>query len=214
MLFAGPRSPMAILVALFCLTLALEAKADTFSFITVGPTSLGYFVGADDYGDYTVRRYDASGVSPCGANAPACYQTYSAYTGKTSYTTFQPELASNPSPVAGSGCTVSASTIPGATSFCNNGHEALGNIAGVWSVDNGAASLIFGGAPANSIGITSSGNLYWADGYHENLMVALNLTTLAAPVPIQVDAPEPGSLVLLSTGALALAGAARRRFSL
>lgn len=213
MRFAAPHSLTAVVLALFCLLPATPAKADTFSFITVGTTSLGYFVAADDYGDYTIRRYDSSGISPCGANAQACYQTYSAYTGQISYTTYQPSLAVNPSPVAGSGCTVDAGSIPGATSFCNNGHEALGNGAGVWSVTDGAAALIFAGAPANSINITTSGNLYWADGYHENLMLALDLTTLATPVPLPAPAPEPGSLLLLATGTLGVLGAARRRLA-
>ena len=213
MRFTCPRNWTAVLLAFLCWSLTQTAKADTYTWTVVTPTNRGNFVAADDYGDYTlnITLASASGFEPCGKNAYTCFQTYSAYTQQNTYTTFQPVLLSDPDPTAGSGCTFNASLIDGGVSYCNNGHQVVGNVAGVWAVDTGVPSLIWSGAPANSVMLTSSGNIFFADGYHENLIFGVDTTTVKAALPLTIT-PEPSSLWMLGTGALGLLGAGRRRF--
>jgi hypothetical protein len=52
--------------------------------------------------------------------------------------------------------------------------------------------------------MNASGDFVWADGRDELFFEAIDLTT--APTP------EPGSILLVGTGALAAAAAMRRRF--
>lgn len=109
--------------------------------------------------------------------------------------------------------TVSTGVAPGpGNGRCNNGHEVyLGLYAkgtppldsyGIFTGPN-LSDLLTSHGTLDSPMINSSGDIAWVDGLDEEFYMAIDLTTRAVP--------EPGTLVLLGTGALASIGALRRR---
>jgi hypothetical protein len=198
---------------------ATTAFADLYSVRVVTGTQGESFVAGDDYGDYTLNAtITAEGTHKCGSMAdPAgntCYQTYYADTKQTVYSFTAPKLPTYSSPTAGSGCGFSLSDYEVVFhELCDNGHEIISGVGyapgrsqgilGLFDGPNAVTDEIYRGSLDGRDILTTNGNLFYDDGQDDTMNVAIDLST--SPVP------EPSSLVLLATGALATAELLRRR---
>jgi hypothetical protein len=193
------------------------AHADSYSWMSVLQTQNENFAGGDDFGNYTINISNSFAYGPggnCGGViSNTCYETHYANNASPSYSTTVPALWTNPDPVAG---TEDCSLYAGSRSvLCNNGHALYfgfvtkpdgSEIRGMFAGATPDYTDYLGSASFDGGFMTANGNAYFIDGLHDTLDIALNRS--ATPVP------EPGSLLLLGTGGLAMLGAVRRRVGL
>lgn len=207
------RSLLAIAVAVtaFGCFLPIKAHADTYQVISLANDNYSRVYGIDGSG--TVVFYYLG--DNCPSASSICY-----------YTTADSTLVDTPPPIidnggpAGPGCpALPALTSPPEFYLCNNGHEAFGGsfllsgnvIEGIFDGPDLIADRIAGGFPAsggdNPALMNSSGDFVYDEGFYDVITEAIDLTSRQTAVT-----PEPGSLTLFATGALAAAAAMRRRW--
>ena len=178
------------------------ARADTYHVYDLGAAnSIGVF-GIDDAG--TVVLSAGGGTPGCSGGGP-CYRTYVDGV-QTAYSTTVPALAYD----NGSPCTISGvppGTVYG-TAMCNGSREAYDGlfptVQGLFSGPDPVADLVVSGTTINNLVLNAVGDIAWTDGAHEENFEAVDLTPVAV-------SPEPASLALLGTGAMAAVGVMRRR---
>ena len=204
----------AVLIAL-TLTLLLAAAprsfADAYSLTVIEHTDKEAFIGMDSASDFIVNRSNTLGGSTCGttAHATSCYETFYAGGSNSVFTADAPNFAFD----NGSPCTPSLAGFNFSSGVCNGTHYLASGIytrpgnqdlRGIWGgpnpdpVQNYLSNGILAGAFMNA-----SGDAVFIDTYNDTLVFARDLSTSVTP--------EPTSLALLGTGALALLGAVRRR---
>jgi hypothetical protein len=208
------RSLLAIAVSItaFSCFLPIKAQADTYQVIILANDNFSRVYGIDGSGT-AVLSYNGPG---CASASGICY-----------YTTADPTLLDTPPPIvdnggpAGPGCpALPALNPPPVFYLCNNGHEAFGGSFtfpggvmehGVFDGPDPIADFIAGGFPAsggdNPALMNSSGDFVYDEGFYDVITEAIDLTSRQAAVT-----PEPGTLTLFATGALAAAAAIRRRW--
>jgi hypothetical protein len=199
-----PKSTLLVTIAAIIAIAASQliaptpALADTFAIFNLGNDNGHSIYGIDIFGTVVIQ-------------SPNLYQTYVDGALVNSSTTIPNLNYDNGTPCTP---TVSApvtwSSGIGHTR-CNNGHEVY---FGTFPVPPNSLGMgIFTGpditdllisTPLDQVAMNASGDFVWADGREELFFEAIDLTT--APTP------EPGSILLVGTGALAAAAAMRRRF--
>ena len=208
-------APLLALALVMTVMPAARSFADTYSLSAVAFTQSENFFAGDDYGNYTINL--ASHAALCVGSSPGgpCFQTHYINSPHDLFTTIPPPLWTDPSPIAGSDpCAVaSGSGFSVLRILCNNGHMIFSGYysgpgiapgRGIWAGSNpDPVSSYLGRGSIDGGFMTANGNAFFIDGYNNTLDVALDLST--SPIP------EPGSLVLLGTGALSLLGVARRK---
>ena len=179
------------------------AKADTYDIFVLDSDEGRFFRGMDAQGT-VILAYDVATESTCLSPDTGCFRTY-AYGAPTTFADTLPIIT----PDNGTPCTPSLPT--GAIVYhgvCNNGYEAF---LGKLSITQyqpflyvGPDNLVLGRGTGQFVYINSEGDIVWNDPNREFWYEAIDTTT---------HVPEPTSLTLLATGALAALGAARRRLS-
>jgi hypothetical protein len=188
----------ALLIALF--TTPARSYADTYQIFNIQSDQGYFFYGMNAYGDVVMNE---SFYGLCGPGSPTCYQTY-IHGLPTGLTTTPPNFVYD----NGGPCTPTLS--PGESSLyaaCNNGRVAFtGHLTpsqimpSIYTGPNSnpsAVNLVPGeNGDSPFIFINSQGDVVWDDVFDEEFLEAIDLTT---------SVPEPTSLLLFCTGALALA---------
>lgn len=176
-----------------------HALADTYQIINLGTDQAVFFYGMDDTG--TVVLNFTNSVQ-CGGSTN-CYYTF-IDGAVSSYSSTAPSLAFD------NGTPCSPAVPPGGSvirGVCNGDLDAftgrVGSGQGTPGVYAGSypdiTDLANGGGGA--IYLNSIGDIVWDDTYSEYWYLAIDTSSV----------PEPGSFLLLGTGALAAFGAIRRR---
>lgn len=187
---------------------SVKAHADIYSIENVTVPFATNFAGGDDFGDYSLFV-----VSPvCGLGNP-CY--YTSVGGATSISADPPVFPSDPNPRSGTDtCAVTEAGFSVSDLGCNNGHVLFfgtytepdgSEERGLWSGSdpNPLDNLLPGGAVIGALNVTASGTAYFVDTLNDQFYVAVD----DGPSPV----PEPNSLILMGTGALAVFGTIRRK---
>ena len=192
-------------------TLPTPALADTFQFFNLGDANDHNIVGIDTSGAVVIS-------SPTGPHFDLLYQTYVGGIIINSSATIPNLIYDNGTP-----CTPTVSApitwTPGlGQTRCNNGHEVyFGTFPvpppnpfgeGIFTGPNltdrltDPADPMIAASSLDPVVMNASGDFAWVDGLDETIFEAIDTTV-----------PEPGSIFLLGTGALAAAEAMRRRLS-
>lgn len=204
---------MVVAITAFSCSPAIKAHADTYQVIGVANDNYSRPYGIDGSGTVVLEWLGPNCFSP----SNICY-----------YTTADPTLLNTPPPItdnggpAGPGCpALPAFTRPPNFYLCNNGHEVFGlefaftwpggvGPRGVFDGPDPVANFINGGIPVSGGSdpalMNSSGDFVFDDGFGDVILEGIDLTSRQTALT-----PEPGSLTLFATGALAAAAAMRRR---
>ncbi len=190
-----------------------NAHADAYSLEVVAHTDAAGFYGIDAAGDFAID-WTQKPTPECGLHPTSCYATYYNNGSVTPvYTNAAPNLVldngSDCKPAIGGAFLVEAG-------ICNNGHYI---IQGVYNLPNNTQKIGIWGGPdpdvvANFLGyglldggfMNSSGDAVYIDSSNDTLVFADDLSTSTV-------APEPSSLILIGTGALAFLERLRRRLA-
>jgi hypothetical protein len=191
-----------ILVQTFLL-LASPALADTYKVFTLDSDEARFVYGIDPSGD-VVLSVNATPDECTSPLAQQChFETFIggvyAFSTNTPPTTFTIDNGTPCSPAVPAGISV-------LHAVCNNGREVFSAIAaGQTSADlyTGPLTDLFPGqGTGNFLYLDSEGDILWNDPQNELWFEAFDLTS---------QVPEPASLFLLGTGALATLETTRRR---
>jgi hypothetical protein len=195
-------SAAVIAIAALRSTLPDFAFADTFQIFNLGDANDHNIVGVDTSGAAVIS-------SPTGPLSSLLYQTYVDGVVINSSATIPNLIYDNGTPCTP---TVSApitwSSGLGQTR-CNNGHEVYFGTFPVPPPGAFGESIFTGpnltdrlpGGSLDSVVMNASGDFVWVDGIDETIFEAIDTTV-----------PEPGAILLLGTGTLAVAVVMRRRF--
>ena len=196
---------LAIAVVLF--TFPISARADTYQILALQTDNNHNLFGIDTAGDVVIST-GSSDCLPLGSAVAFCYETFVGGV-LSSLSTTIPSLAFD----NGTPCVPSLPL--GVFAFihgvCNNGREAFESgpqgsgspPAGLYTGPDPVADFLHGPI-ADTIFMNASGDIAFSDSLQEEIYETVDLTTDATP--------EPSTLVLMTTGLLGAAGAARRRF--
>jgi hypothetical protein len=186
------------------LLIVSPALADTYKIVTLDSDEARFVYGMNASGD-VVLSVDADNYGNCGP-VVNCYETFIG--GVLEFRTNAPP----PAFTIDDGTPCSATAPPGLTvlhAVCNNGREVFAARApGQLFPDlyTGPFTDLFPGQGAgNFLYLNSEGDILWNDPRTEFWFEAFDLTS---------QAPEPGTLFLVGTGALAAVEAMRRRVRL
>jgi hypothetical protein len=175
--------------------------ADTYKVFTLDSDEARFVYGMNASGDVVITVDDVGGQCVTVVN---CYETFIG--GVLASRTNAPP----PGFIIDDGTPCSPSAPPGLTvlhAVCNNGREvfsarAPGQVASDLYTGPNLVDLFPGQGEGNFLYLNSEGDILWNDPSSEFWYEAFDLTS---------QVPEPGSLLLLTTGALALAETLRRR---
>ena len=201
------------ITALFCVPFfaPIASHADTYQIVGLGIDNVQFY-GMDDSGDVVF----STGNSYCGGQYSVCYGSDA-----NGWSGVAPAFSWD----NGVGC---SPTLPPGTSdlaaVCNNGKVAFygyetGNfpVEGLYSGPN-PMQLVTGGFFSLSLHMNGNGDIVFDNGNLDEWFEAIDLSTVpgalslaSASVPAPEPTPEPTSILLLSTGAIALAGIVLRR---
>ena len=183
------------------LLLVSPALADTYSVVNLGSDEGRFVYGMDATGNVVIS-VDADGNGKCTIVAN-CYEIF--VNGVLAFSTDAPPVFT-----IDDGTPCSPTVPPGLTvlhAVCNNGREvfsarAPGQIFPDLYTGPNLVDLFPGQGAGNFLYLNSEGDILWNDPLREFWFEAFDLTS---------QVPEPASLLLLGTGALASLEAIRRR---
>jgi hypothetical protein len=205
------------IAALFCVPFCapIASHADTYQIVGLGIDNVQFY-GMDDSGHVVF----STGNSYCGGQYSVCYGSDA-----NGWSGVAPAFSWD----NGIGC---SPTLPPGTSdlaaVCNNGKAAFygyepGNFPteGLYSGPD-PMQLVTGGFFTLSLHMNGNGDIVFDDGRLDEWFEAINLSTslstvpttlslASASVPAPETTPEPTSILLFSTGGIALAGIVLRR---
>jgi hypothetical protein len=190
---------ISLVVMAILLATPKPAFADTYQISKLISDQDYFFYGMDDLGTVVIRRPN---ISACGGTD--CYYTF-----LNGISTGQSSTAPTLFPINGTPCNLS---VPSgsivAYGVCINGREAFTArltpgqfIPDVYTGPDPVADFLASGGDG-PIFINGLGDIVWDDRYSEDWYEAIDTTPAV---------PEPGSLLLFGTGALAALGGMRRR---
>jgi len=195
-----------LLVAGLLFTTTKSASADTYQIFLLTSEGDAQFYGMDDFGNVAFSLIGYDPFAPLFCQMNTCYETFHDGT-RTGFEVQTSGLEVNDS---GTPCTPLAP--PGGHVFrgvCNNGRDAftgmltptqhtddvyVGSYPDITQVADGGEGLIF---------MNARGDIVYDDAFSEYWYFLLDETTSTIP--------EPGSILLLATGAAAAILAMRRR---
>jgi len=187
------------------LLIVSPALADTYKIFTLDSDQARFVYGMDAAGD-VVLSVDADNNGDCGP-VVNCYETFIG--GVLAFRTTAPP----PAFTIDDGTPCSPTVPPGLTvlhAVCNNGREvfsarATGQLFPDLYTGPNIVDVFPGQGAGDFLYLNSEGDILWNDPRTEFWFEAFDLTS---------QAPEPGSLFLVGTGALAAVEAMRRRLRL
>jgi hypothetical protein len=193
---------LAAILVQSCFMIASPALADTYKIFTLESDEGRFVYGMNASGD-VVLSVDADNHGNCGP-VVNCYETFIG--GVLAFSTNAPP----PAFTIDGGTPCSPNAPPGLTvlhAVCNNGREvfsarATGQLFPDLYTGPNIVDLFPGAGAGDFLYLNSEGDILWNDPRTEFWFEAFDLTS---------QVPEPGSLFLLGTGALAGVSAMRRR---
>lgn len=173
------------------------AKADTYQIVNLDSDQARLFYAMDDNGNVVLHL-----PGGCGFAIDDCYKTYH-YGVLAAMTGFAPSMDSD------SGVACTPPTLPGLAVYqtyarCNNGRYVYTALTPEFRGSVYTDQGILSGGGLGRVFINGNGDIVFDDVFSEYFFVAIDITN---------QAPEPQSIVLLSTGVLAVLGFWRKKRS-
>jgi hypothetical protein len=187
-----------IAFAAFVFTAPPKAHADTYNIVAIVSDQARFFQAMDDSGLVVIN------TSLAGGCVTTCYATYS-YGVLVGTSTTLPPIVDDQGTACSPAVPAGGSVLYG---VCNNGRDAFtGRLTSGQvfpDVYTGTGTFLATGG-AEPLYMDSYGDIVFDDAFKEEFFEAIDTSTSRVP--------EPGSIALLGTGALAAIGSIRRRLS-